>query len=116
MNFYDEMLDDMNEISTDDEFNQGPFIYRSETPGANPWDAVTYTDISVPGGFVGGVSQRYVTDLVTTSDLHAILPVFGVTPTNAGRLVIDGIERQIISVMPSPAAGTVVCWHVFVKG
>ena len=95
---------------------QGTIVYRAPTAGAQPWDAVTYTDTPVSGGTVKGVSQRYVTDLVTSSDLHAILPVFGDEPTNAGRLVIDGLERQIISVQPSPAAGTVVCWHVFVKG
>ena len=116
MSFYDEMQDFMKEISTDNQFNQGPFIYRVPTAGAEPWEPVVYTNFTVDGGFVDGVSQDYVNDLVTSSDLHAILPVFGVTPTNAGRLVIDGLERQIISVQPSPAAGTVVCWHVFVKG
>lgn len=114
MSFYDEMQDVATELLT--EFKQGTIVYRAQAAGAQPWDPVTYTDTPVIGGTVKGVSQRYVTDLVTTSDLHAILPVFGATPTNAGRLIIDGVERQIISVMPSPAAGTVVCWHVFVKG
>lgn len=97
-------------------YAQGTIVYRAPTAGAQPWDPVTYTDTHVSGGTVSGVSQQYVTDLVTTSDLHAILPVFGATPTNAGRLVIDSVERQIIRVMPSPAAGLAVCWHVFVKG
>lgn len=114
MSFYDEMQDTATELLT--EFKQGTIVYRSGTAGTNPWEPVTYTDTPVIGGTVKGVSQRYVTDLVTTSDLHAILPIFGVTPTNAGRLVIDNVERQIISVQPSPAAGTVVSWHVFVKG
>lgn len=114
MSFYDEMQYVATELLT--EFKQGTITYRAPTSGAQPWDAVTYTDTPINGGTVSGVSQRYVTDLVTASDLHAILPVFGATPTNAGRLIIDGVERQIISVQPSPAAGTVVCWHVFVKG
>ena len=114
MSFYDEMQD----VATDllQEFKQGTILYRAPTAGAQPWNPVTYTDTPVSGGTVSGVSQQYVTDLVTSSDLHAILPVFGATPTNAGRLVIDSVERQIIRVIPSPAAGTVVCWHVFVKG
>lgn len=114
MSLYDEMQDVATDLLTD--FKQGTIVYRAPTAGANDWDPVTYTDTPVQGGTVSGVSQRYVTDLITTSDLHAILPVFGATPTNAGRLVIDSVERQIISVQPSPAAGTVVCWHVFVKG
>ena len=114
MSFYDEMQDVATELLQ--EFKQGTIVYRAPTAGAQPWEPVTYTDTSVSGGTVSGVSQHYVTDLVTTSDLHAILPVFGTAPTNTGRLVIDGVERQIIRVMPSPAAGTVVCWHVFVKG
>lgn len=114
MSFYDEMQSVATELLT--EFKQGTIVYRAPTAGAQPWEPVAYSDTPVSGGTVKGVSQRYVTDLVTTSDLHAILPVFGVAPTNAGRLIIDGVERQIISVMPSPAAGTVVCWHVFVKG
>lgn len=114
MSFYDEMQDVATELLQ--EFKQGVIVYRGPTQGAQPWEPVTYTDTPVSGGTVSGVSQQYTNDLTTTSDLHAILPVFGVTPTNSGRLIIDGTERQIIRVMPSPAAGTVVCWHVFVKG
>lgn len=114
MSFYDEMQDVATELLT--EFKQGTIVYRAPAASANPWEPATYTDTPISGGTVRGVSQRYVTDLVTASDLHAVLPVFGATPTNAGRLIIDGVERQIISVQPSPAAGTVVCWHVFVKG
>lgn len=137
MSFYDEMQGVATELLQ--EFKQATILYRTPTAGAQPWEPVTYNDTPISGGTVSGVSQRYVTDLVTTSDLHAILPVFftlftadstkitadstqwtadslTTTPTNAGRLVIDGVERQIIRVMPSPAAGTVVCRHVFVKG
>lgn len=114
MSFYDEMQGVATELLQ--EFKQGSIVYRAPTAGAQPWEPVTYNDTPISGGTVSGVSQQYVTDLITTSDLHALLPVFGATPTNTGRLLIDGVEHQIIRVMPSPAAGTVVCWHVFVKG
>lgn len=99
-----------------DRFQQGEVYYVPLLAGANAWDPKTAgTPVKIKAT-VSGVSQKYVNELVSASDLHAILPVFGVVPQIGAALKIDGVEKQIIAVKPSPAAGTVVCWHVFVKG
>lgn len=113
MVFYDDMQDVATELLT--EFNQGAMVYLEATPAANEWESDTYTETPF-NGVATGVEQRYVSDLVSSSDIKITAAVFGVTPTSSGRIKIDGTERQIVQVQQIPAAGTPVSWIIFVKG
>lgn len=121
--FYGEMQDLAGEILSDDDFNQGVIRYIApDTPGDTPWYAPTPgTPITLEGAVANGVSQKYLSEKVTSSDIQVTASVFGIgvvgfTPVIGGVVEIDGVERQVVEVKPVPAAGTVVVWKIFVKG
>ena len=97
-------------------FNQGVITYIPLVAGTNDWDPKTDGTPVAIDATVSGVQTRYLTDLITQSDLQVTAAVFGSVPTNAGVVTIDGVRRQVIMVEPLPAAGTVVAWRIFVKG
>mgnify|MGYP000408883787 CR=1 FL=1 len=98
------------------EFNQGVMTYIPLVGGTNDWDPKTDGTPVTLAGTARGVQTKYLTDLITQTDLQITAAVFGTVPTNAGVVTIDGVRRQVIMVEQIPAAGTVVAWRLFVKG
>ena len=112
--FYDEMQATATELLT--EFNQGVIQYIPLTLPANEWENPTAGTPITLEAVARGPSQQYLSDLITTSDIQITASVFGQTPTQSGKITIDGVEKQIIKVQQKPAAGTPVCWMIWVKG
>lgn len=111
--FYGEMQGVATGLLT--EFNQGTMTYNYITGGTSPFDGPA-TSTAVPFlGVARGVSQRYLTDLITASDIEITAAVFVPAPKINGTVTIDGTERQIISVKQVPAAGTPSIYKLFVK-
>ncbi len=109
---------DMKNVATDllTEFKQGSMSYNYITGGTSPFDGPA-TATAVPFlGVARGVSKRYLTDLITAADIEITAAVFVPAPKINGTVTIDGTERQIISVMQVPAAGTPSIYKLFVKG
>ena len=112
--FYNEMQGTASELLS--EFNQGVIQYIPTTAPANDWeDAVDGTPVTLDAVALGP-SQKYLSDLITVSDIEITASVFGQTPSNSGRITIDGDEKQIIAVKQIPAAGAPVCWKIWCKG
>jgi len=119
MAFYD----DMQQIATDllsGEFKQGTIRHwrqgASTGSGLDPQPAApTYT--TMPGAVCRGVESQYVQDgYISQSDQQVTASIFGVDPTNADKIEVDGVLREIIKVERIPASGTLVCWKIFIKG
>lgn len=98
------------------QFNQGVIAYTPIVPPVNDWDSPTTGTPITLDATAGGVSQKYLSDLITTSDIELSVAVFGTEPTMSGKIHIDGIERQIIAIQQLPAAGIPVAWKIWVKG
>lgn len=112
--FYDNMQGVATELLT--EFNQGSMSYNYITGGTSPFDGPA-TATAVPfKGTATGVAFKYRNDLVTASDIEITAAVFDPAPLPNGTVTIDGTERQILSVMAIPAAGTPSIYKIFVKG
>ena len=84
--------------------------------GANDWDPKTEGTPIPLDAVAFGVSAKYVSDLISQSDIEVTAAVFSEIPTIDGIISTDGINRQIVKVAQIPAAGTPVIWQIFVKG
>lgn len=112
--FYDNMQGVATELLT--EFSQGTMSYNYITGGTSPFDGPT-TVTAVPfKGAATGVAFKYRNDLVTASDIEITAAVFEPAPLPNGTVTIDGTERQVLSVMAIPPAGTPSIYKIFVKG
>lgn len=99
-----------------DKFNQGVVQYVPPGTPVNDWETATAGAPVTLEAVARGPSQQYLSDLITTSDIQITASVFGQTPSQSGKITIDGVEKQIIKVQQKPAAGTPVCWMIWVKG
>lgn len=98
------------------EFNQGEVNYIPLIPAANDWeDDARGAPVSLKG-IARGPSFKYLSDLITQSDIQLTIATFGQAPTKDGIITIDGTEKQIIEIEQVPAAGDPVMWRIFVKG
>lgn len=112
--FYGDMQGVATELLT--EFNQGTMTYNYITGGTSPFDGPA-TVTAVPfKGTATGVAFKYRNDLVTASDIEITAAVFEPAPLPNGTVTVDGTERQILSIMAIPAAGTPSIYKIFVKG
>ena len=100
-------------------FNQPSieYVQLEQQAGADPWDPVQSNPVNYPlYATATGVEQRYLTDLITQSDIQLNVAVFDVVPNKDGVIKMDGVEKQIIDYMKIPASGTTVSYKIFVKG
>lgn len=115
--FDDEMVDMATELIG--EFKQGT-VTLSRTVTAEPdpatrWIPGVETTATYPlDAVVKRVDQRYENGvlIIQTGDI-VTFAVPAVVPSMTDKLVIDGTERVITSLRPTPAAGTVVAWKAF---
>lgn len=119
MSFYDEMRDEVASPLLA-EFAQGTVTLKRVTTAdpdpSTPWEPGTETTETWPlDAVVKRVDQRYENGvlIVATVDIvtFAVLPV---TPVLTDMIVIDGDERVITSLKPTPSAGTMVAWRAVV--
>lgn len=110
--FYDNMQGVATELLT--KFNQGTMTYKAG--GGTPFDPPAASDPVPFKGTATGVAFKYRNDLVTASDIEVTAAVFEPAPLPNGTVTIDGKERQILSIMAIPAAGTPSIYKIFVKG
>ena len=99
-------------------FNQGSIKYIVDGPSTGPdYNPVPGVPIEYPlDATANGVEQKYIKEgYIAASDIQVTVAVFGVEPTQEGRISIDGSEKQIIAVKKLPAAGVTVSWVIFVK-
>lgn len=102
-----------------DRFSQGELVYIKPGEVTGPaFNPVIGPPTEHPcKGVVSGVAEHFIRDgYINASDYMARLSVFDVEPTTAGKLRVDGVERQIIEVKRMPAAGVVVAWLVILRG
>lgn len=118
-------------------YAQGNIVYLAPAAAANPWEPSTgYTAYPI-NAVASGVSQKYLNNLITTSDIEITCAVssagwedsmvwldnltwsdegVALEFSNSGRISIDGLEKQVLMVRKIPAAGTPVCYKIFAKG
>jgi len=117
MNIYEDMqlamLRDMQQTS-----GQGAIRYVKPGAATGPaYDPQPGAPTDHPVNVVvSGVAQEYVDgSYVLSTDEAAQLCAFDVEPTLAGRLEVDGVEREIVKVERLPSAGTLVGWYVIIR-
>lgn len=110
--FYEEMRGVADELLG--EFKQGSVQLKRVTtlPGPNDWtpgeEAVETHDLSAT---VKRVDQRYENGVLIVETVDIVtFAVPAVVPAMTDLLVIDGRDRVITSLKPTPSAGTVVAW------
>jgi hypothetical protein len=117
MTFYDEMQGVATDLLT--EFAQGTVTLKrvTTTPGENEWDDPTETVETWPlKAAVKRVDQRYENGVLIVATVDIVtFAVPDTAPVISDTLVIDGKERAITSLKPTPAAGTVAAWKAVVK-
>lgn len=134
--FYNEMQSVATEMLA--EFNQGSMVYRVKSGVSSPYETPAQNDIPV-FGVAKGVSQKYLSDLITVSDIEVTVAAtksalwndqfawndsllwdesgtYTVDPNSSGTFIMDGTERQIIKIQKMPTAGTPVVFKIFIKG
>ncbi|MFC3208137.1 hypothetical protein [Aquamicrobium soli] len=101
-----------------DRFQQGTVsLKRTVTvPGENEWDPPTETSETWPlKAAVKRVDQRYENGVLIVETVDIVtFAAPDTVPVITDTLVIDGRERAITSLKPTPAAGTVVAWKAVV--
>jgi len=112
--FYDDMQSVASELLS--EFKQGSIVYTPTTPAGSGWEDPTDVTPVPLDAVAKGPSHKYLNDLITTSDIEITASVFGQSPNMSGKISIDGVNKQIIAIKQIPAAGTPVCWKIWVKG
>jgi len=84
---------DMQAVAIDmiSEFKQGSMVYNHRIGGTSPFDP--YVDVEVPfNGVASGVSQKYINDLVTASDIEITASVFVIPNWDDGTLKTSGSD------------------------
>lgn len=112
--FYDDMQGVASELLS--EFGQGVITYTPITPATNDWEDGTEGTPITLDAIAKGPSHKYLSELITTSDIEITASVFGQAPTMSGIITIDGVKKQTIAIKQIPAAGIPVCWKIWVKG
>ncbi|HEV8077508.1 MAG TPA: hypothetical protein VGP45_03895 [Marinobacter sp.] len=119
MAFYDDMQQLATELLSG-EFKQGVIrLWRQGAPTGPSYapqpGAPTY--FTMPGAVCRGVEAQYVQEGdISQADQQVTASVFGTEPEISDKLEVDGDLREIIKVERIPAAGTLVCWKIFIKG
>ncbi len=117
MTFYDEMRGVADELLG--EFSQGTVSLKRKTGTTEPeheWEAPqdTYTTWPLKAA-VKRVDQRYENGVLIVETVDIVtFAVPDTVPVITDTLVIDGRERAITSLKPTPSAGTVVAWKAVV--
>ncbi|MGN6146897.1 MAG: hypothetical protein ACTHOP_25285 [Mesorhizobium sp.] len=119
--FYNDMADMVQELlapEDEDGLGQGTVSLKrvTATPGAEEWDPPTETTETWPlKAAVKRVDQRYENGVLIVATVDIVtFAVPSTVPVITDVLVIDGRERAITSLKPTPAAGTVVAWKAVV--
>ncbi|MGN6538948.1 MAG: hypothetical protein ACTHKQ_24875 [Mesorhizobium sp.] len=119
--FYDDMADMVQELlapEDEDGLGQGTVSLKrvTTTPGENEWDPPTETSKTWPlKAAVKRVDQRYEDGVLIVATVDVVtFAVPSTVPVITDALVIDGRQRAITSLKPTPAAGTVVAWKAVV--
>lgn len=120
-----------------DRFQQGDVYYVPLLAGANAWDPKTVGTPVKLKATAKGVSEKYVSDLIMSSDIEVTCGVMQtvwadeytwddliawsdtgapVIPANSALVTIDGRELQIVKVMRIPAAGEPIVFKIFCRG
>lgn len=114
VDFYQDMQNTSSELL--EEFKQGVIEYTGTTEPVNDWeDPIDSTPITLDA-VAKGPAFKYISDLITTSDIEITTAVFSEEPIITGKISIDGVNKEIISIAKIPAAGDPVAWKIFVKG
>jgi hypothetical protein len=133
MTFYQEMQGVATEIL--DEFQQGDVLAVRTTPGTpdptKPWEPVEGTVKTYKlKATVRGVSQKYLDGTnITVSDQMVVAAVAakevlnGIPqgdeafhPAASDEIRVDGKTRSVKRIIPIPAAGTPVAYHIVIGG
>ncbi|MEQ1938609.1 hypothetical protein ABMA46_10165 [Mesorhizobium sp. CN5-321] len=119
--FYEEMGDMVQDLllpDTEDGLGQGVVSLKrtTTTPGENEWDPPTETSQTWPlKAAVKRVDQRYENGVLIVATVDIVtFAVPDTVPVITDTLVIDGRERAITSLKPTPSAGTVAVWKAVV--
>jgi hypothetical protein len=119
--FYDDMADMVQDLLLPDAeggLGQGTVQLKRTvtTPGENEWDPPTETVETWPlKAAVKRVDQRYENGVLIVGTVDIVtFAVPDTAPVMTDKLVIDGRERAITSLKPTPSAGTVVAWRAVV--
>jgi len=122
MGFYDEMAEMVSEMLQPEEkdgLGQGTVQLKRTTTAepdpATPWIPGEETTATYPlDAAVKRVDQRYENGvlIIATGDI-VTFAVPAIVPAMSDTIIIDGVERVITSLRPTPAAGTVVAWKAF---
>lgn len=65
---------------------------------------------------VTGVSKKYIDgSLVLASDEMVTCAVFDVEPNASGKVSIDSKNYEIVRIIRTPSAGTVLAWKIIVR-
>ena len=138
--FYGRMTETASRLMA--KFKQGVIEYVPLVAGATEYDPMTDGDPVLLNAVARGVSSEYVDDLVSSSDVMVICSrpqqttgewndallwfdsltwddngiTMQVDIKMQGRIRIDGINREIIRIKKTPAAGDIITITFFVKG
>lgn len=97
---------------------QGDVLLKrvTTTPGENEWDPPTETVETWPlKAAVKRVDQRYENGVLIVATVDIVtFAVPAVAPLITDTIIIDGRERAITSLKPTPSAGTVAAWKAVV--
>lgn len=114
-NFYNRLQGTATNLLT--KFNQG--VIRHWRAGSNTGSTFnpvigspTYTTLNATAR---GVESKYVNDYVSGSDIQVISAVFGLEPTSADKIELNGKLHEIVQVDRIPASGTIIAWRLFLK-
>lgn len=98
-------------------FKQGEISYVEVSTVGDAWNPTNVDTTYSMDAVASGVAQNYVDNsAILATDLMVTCAVFDAEPNINGRLVIDGKTLQIIKVIKSPAAGTVIAWKIICRG
>jgi len=100
------------------QFKQGSVQYRYTGPATgDEWNPQPGAAITIElDATVNGVSQQHVDgSLILATDEQVTTSVFAVEPDLSGEIIIDGKPRQIVRVIPLPAAGQPVAWRIICR-
>lgn len=119
--FYSDAADFVREMlapTSDGGLGQGSVsLKRTVTvPGENEWDPPTETvTVWLLEAAVKRVDQRYENGVLIVETVDIVtFAVPNTVPILTDTLIIDGRERTITSLKPTPSAGTVVAWKAVV--
>lgn len=121
---YDELQQVASEVLG--EFRRGTVTYTTpETGGDTPFDAATPgTEYTVKGAIATPYKSRQYSERLASATMRVVFPQIdpdtgsdiAFTPSQAGTLSVDGVNREIVAVDRSLGGGDALVWHIYVKG